>query len=321
MSKLETNTIDNISGSTTLTIGSTNTTTVSIPEDVTLGASGKTITIPSGATITNSGTATGFAANTPAFMSQISANQSVSHDTQTKINFDTKIFDTDTNFDTTNKRFTPTTAGKYFLSCNVSLTGTNNRDYFFELRQSNLFFIGFLFLVFCIVWTLASGFATPIALFGGFVFGKWLGTLIVVVGMSIGATGVYLFANYFLKEIIRDKFLNKFQSLEEKFKKSELNYLLVYRFVGGIPFAISNVLPCIFNVKTVNFLIATLIGIVPQVFIWVSLGSGLEKIIDQNEEAPNFTKLITSPDIYIPIVAFVILVIVTIIIRKFFYRK
>jgi len=71
--------------------------------------------------------------NTPAFMSQISANQSISHDTVTKINFNTKIFDTDTNFDTTNKRFTPTTSGKYFLSCNISLTGTNNRDYFYAL--------------------------------------------------------------------------------------------------------------------------------------------------------------------------------------------
>ena len=162
----------------------------------------------------------------------------------------------------------------------------------------------------CIVWTLASGFATPIALFSGFVFGKWLGTIIVVVGMALGATGVYLFANYFLKEVIRDKFLNKFQNLEEKFKKSELNYLLIYRFVGGIPFAISNVLPCIFNVKKINFFIATLIGIVPQVFIWVSFGSGLEKIIDKNEEAPKFINLITSPDIYIPIIAFVILVII-----------
>jgi len=97
--------------------------------------------------------------------------------------------------------------------------------------------------------------------------------------------------------------------------------MLVYRFVGGIPFAISNVLPCIFNVKVFNFFVSTLIGLIPQVFVWVSLGSGLEKIIDQNEEAPTFTKLITSPDIYIPIVAFVILVIVTIIIRKFFYKK
>ena len=197
----------------------------------------------------------------------------------------------------------------------------NNRDYFIKLRDVNLFFIGFLFFLFCVVWTLASGFATPLALFAGFVFGNILGTVIVVVGMSIGATGVYLFANYFLKEIIKEKFLNKFKNLEEKFKKSELNYLLVFRFVGGIPFAISNVLPCIFNVKTINFFIATLIGIVPQVFIWVSLGMGLEKIIDENEEAPNFITLISSPDIFIPIIAFIILVITTIILRKFFYKK
>lgn len=197
----------------------------------------------------------------------------------------------------------------------------NNRDYFFELREANLMLVGFLFFLFCIIWTLASGFATPVALFSGFVFGKWIGTIIVVLGMSIGATGVYLFANYFLKEIIREKFLNRFKVLEEKFKKSELNFLLIYRFVGGIPFAISNVLPCIFNVKVINFLIATLIGIVPQVFIWVSLGSGIEKIIDKNEEAPKFISLISSPDIYIPIIAFIILVIITIILRKLFYKK
>ena len=197
----------------------------------------------------------------------------------------------------------------------------NNRDYFIKLREVNLFFIGFLFFLFSVVWTLASGFATPLALFAGFIFGNILGTVIVVFGMSIGATGIYLFANYFLKEIIKEKFLNKFKNLEEKFKKSELYYLLVFRFVGGIPFAISNVLPCIFNVKTINFFISTLIGIVPQVFIWVSLGMGLEKIIDENEEAPNFITLISSPDIFIPIIAFIILVITTIILRKFFYKK
>ena len=64
---------------------------------------------------------------------------------------------------------------------------------------------------------------------------------------------LYIFANYFLKDFIREKFLNKFQNLEFKFKKSEFIYLLIYRFVGGIPFAISNVLPCIFNVKPLIF--------------------------------------------------------------------
>ena len=197
----------------------------------------------------------------------------------------------------------------------------NNRDYFFELRQSNLFVLGLLFIIFTIIWVLAGGFGTPVVLFAGFVFGKWLGTLFVVIGLTIGATGLYVFANYFLKDIIKEKFLNKFQNLESKFKKSELNYMLVYRFVGGIPFAISNVLPCIFNVKVFNFFISTLIGLIPQVFVWVSLGSGLERIIDQNEEAPSAIKLISSPDIYIPIIAFIILVIITIIIRKIFYKK
>ena len=129
----------------------------------------------------------------------------------------------------------------------------NNRDYFFELKQSNLFLISIIFFLFTIVWVFAAGFGSPIAIFGGFIFGKWMGSLIVVIGLSTGATLLYLFANYFLKDFIKEKFLNKFQSLEEKFKRSEFVYLLIYRFIGGIPFAISNVLPCVFNVKVPNF--------------------------------------------------------------------
>ena len=129
----------------------------------------------------------------------------------------------------------------------------NNRDYFFDLRESNLILLAFLFIVFVIGWVFAAGFGSPIALFGGFIFGKWLGLVFLVIGMTIGSTCLYIFANYFLKQIIKDKFLNKYKNLEEKFKKSEFLYLLVYRFVGGIPFALSNVLPCAFNVKTSNF--------------------------------------------------------------------
>ena len=197
----------------------------------------------------------------------------------------------------------------------------NNRDYFFELRKSNLILLSILFILFTIIWVFAAGFGSPIALFGGFIFGKWLGLVFLVLGMAIGSTFLYIFANYFLKQIIKDKFLNKYQNLEEKFKKSEFLYLLVYRFVGGIPFALSNVLPCIFNVKASNFFWATLIGLIPQLFVVVSIGSGLEKIIDQNLEAPSFIELITSPNIYIPLIAFFILLVITIVVRNFVYKK
>ena len=197
----------------------------------------------------------------------------------------------------------------------------DNRDYFFELKSSNLLLLTLIFLVLTIIWILMAGFAAPLALLAGFIFDKWLGTFILVVGMSIGATLVYIFGNYFLKEIIKEKFLTRFKGLEIKFKRSEFVYLLFYRFIGGIPFVISNVLPCIFNVKVKNFFWATIIGIIPQIFLVVSIGSGLEKIIDQNLEAPKLKDLILSPDIYLPLGGFFILIILMIILRKLFYKK
>ena len=197
----------------------------------------------------------------------------------------------------------------------------NNRDYFYELRQSNLYFLGILFILFAALWVFAAGFGSPLALFAGFIFGKWFGLLFAVIGMTFGATFLYIFANYFLKELIRDKFLNRFKKLEKKFRKSEFIYLLIFRFVGGIPFQIQNVLPCIFDVKIFNFFWSTLLGMVPSLFIVISIGSGLEEIIDQNLEAPSFLDLITSPSIYIPMIAFFSLLGITIFFRKIFYKN
>ena len=197
----------------------------------------------------------------------------------------------------------------------------NNRDYFYDLRQTNLFLLGVSFILFSILWVFAAGFGSPLALFAGFIFGKWFGLLFTVIGLSIGATLLYVFANYFLKEMIRDRFLNRFQKLEEKFQKSEFLYLLVYRFIGGIPFQIQNVLPCIFNVKVYNYFWSTFLGMIPSLFIINSIGSGLEEIIDQNLNAPSVIDLITSPSIYIPLIAFFSLLIVTIFFRKVFYKN
>ena len=197
-----------------------------------------------------------------------------------------------------------------------------NRSYFFELKNSNLFLISIIFLLLTILWVFPFlGFGSPVALFGGFIFGKWIGTLIVVLGLSIGATLLYMFGNYFLKDFIREKFLNKYQRLEMKFKKSEFIYLLIYRFIGGIPWQLSCLLPTLFNVKVKNFFFATIIGIIPQIFLAVSIGSGLEKLIDQNSEVPKITDVIFSQDIYIPILAFFALILFTIFLRKIFYKN
>ena len=197
----------------------------------------------------------------------------------------------------------------------------NNRDYLYELRKSNLFFLGITFIFFATLWVFAAGFGSPLALFAGFVFGKWFGLVFTIIGMTLGATLLYIFANYFLKEIIRDKFLTRYKNLEIKFKKSEFIYLLVYRFVGGIPFQIQNVLPCIFDVKIFNFFWSTFFGMIPSVFLVISIGSGLEQIIDKNLEPPSLIDLATSPSIYFPLICFFILIAITIFLRNLFYKN
>ena len=197
-----------------------------------------------------------------------------------------------------------------------------NQTYFLEIKNSNLFLISIIFLFLTILWVFPLlGFGSPIALLGGFILGKWVGTFTTVLGLSVGATFLYIFGNYFLKDLIKDKFLNKFKNLEVKFKKSEFIYLLIYRFIGGIPWQLSCLLPTIFNVRVKNFFFATLIGIIPQVFLVVSIGSGLEKIIDENSEVPSLTDLIFSTEIYLPILAFFSFVLITIFLRRSFYKN
>ena len=126
---------------------------------------------------------------------------------------------------------------------------------------------------------------------------------------------------FFLKDLIKEKFLNKFKNLEIKFKKSEFIYLLIYRFVGGIPWQLSCILPTLFNVRVRNFFLATIIGIIPQIFLVVSIGSGLETIINKNLEPPKIMDIISSPNIYWPMSIFIFLVIITIFLRKLFYKN
>ena len=111
MSKLETNTIDTVSGTSTLQVGSTNTSTI------TLGVSGDTINVPSGVTINNNGTQTGFGgANTPYFYGALQNSQTISNGTITKVAGMTATeIDTDSAFDGTTFTVPSDKAGNYFI--------------------------------------------------------------------------------------------------------------------------------------------------------------------------------------------------------------
>ncbi len=194
----------------------------------------------------------------------------------------------------------------------------NNIDYFNQLKNKNFLIISLLFFIFIVLWVLLLGFGSPILILSGFIFGKWFGFIYAVLGLSLGATLLYIFANYFLKDLVEEKFSKKFSNLNEKFKKNEFIFVMIYRFVGGIPFQIQNILPVLFNVKLKNYFFGSVLGMTPQIFVGTTLGSGISEIIQKNIEVPSFIDLLFSQEIYVPIIAFIILIIIGIIIKKYF---
>ncbi len=197
----------------------------------------------------------------------------------------------------------------------------SNRNMLEDLKTQNIILSALIFFLFTILWVLMLGFGSPIFLIGGFIFGKWVGTLIVLFGLCLGATILYIIANFFLKDFIYQKFESKFSYLTSKFKKNEFLYFIIYRAIGGIPFFVQNLLPVLFNISYKNYFFGSLIGLAPQLFIGVSIGAGINKIIDENSELPSLFNMFLTPDIYLPILALIIFLILAFIMRKIFFKN
>ena len=196
----------------------------------------------------------------------------------------------------------------------------NNVDYFSSLKDKNYYTLLLTFFLFVVFWVLLLGFGSPVALASGFIFGKWIGTIIIATSLSVGSLLLYLIANFFFRDLVQQKLGNRMVFLKDLFKKNEFLYFLIYRFIGGLPFFIHNTLPVIFNIRIINYFFGTLLGMIPQLFIMVSIGSGLEKIIKTNNSPPSFFEIIASKDIYLPLIAFIAIVVISIFLKKKFYK-
>ena len=219
--------------------------------------------------------------------------------------------------------------GLYFLFSFVDIKDLTsyefirlNKDIILKYKNENFLFLAIIFFTFCIFWILLLGFAMPLLVFSGFVFGKWWGILIVLTATTIGATLLYTLVGFFFLDTIKEKLAPKFSKLREFFIKNDILYFMGFRFMGGggAPYAVQNVIPILFDMPLKNYIIATFVGSMPSMFVTVALGSGIEKVIDQNVEL-SISTVLFSPEIYIPIIAFFIIMFIAFIIKKFYFKQ
>ena len=197
-----------------------------------------------------------------------------------------------------------------------------NKDTILKYKSENFLFLTIIFFIFSIFWVLLLGFVMPLLIFSGFIFGKFWGILIVLTSTTIGATLLYILVSFFFRDVIKKKLAPKFSKLKNFFIKNDILYFMSFRFIGGggAPYAVQNVLPILFDMSIKNYIIATFVGSTPSMFVTVALGSGIEKVIDRNTEL-SISTVLFSPEIYIPIIAFFIILLIAFAIRKFYFKQ
>ncbi len=196
----------------------------------------------------------------------------------------------------------------YYKELQIDLEKTIGKNLYINLLS---------FFLFCVVWVSLLGFGSPLLLISGILFGKWIGTFISLLSISIGALILYSIASFFFKDLVYNLLEKRFSKYIYLFRKNEFNYFLAFRLAGGlgIPFGPQNVLPVIFNIKKSNYFFASFIGFIPMFFIWNTIGAGLNQYIKQADNF-SFISLLLNKEIYLPIIFFVIIMLISVIIKK-----
>ena len=178
-----------------------------------------------------------------------------------------------------------------------------------------------LFFIFSLIWVVLLGFGSPILILSGIFFGKWIGTLISIFSISIGALCLYIIASFFFTDLINNLLKEKFTKYIKKFQKNEFYYFLAFRLAGGLgtPFFLQNILPVIFKMKNRNYFFSSFLGLLPHFFIWNSIGAGINKFI-KNSDNFSLLNLMLSNEIYTPLLIFLALIVTSIILRKKFFN-
>ena len=215
----------------------------------------------------------------------------------------------------------------YFIFSNIQINRLNDFSYYKELQfgldnfvSGNLLINIIYFFIFAIIWVALLGFGSPILIFSGILFGKWIGTVISVISISIGALALYSIANFFFRDIVKKILEKKFEKFIRLFQKNEFYFFFLYRFVGGLgaPFFLQNVFPVLFNMKKNNYFFSSLFGFIPGFFIFNTIGAGLNNYVEKSENFSFFELMLTS-EIYFPILMFVVLMVLSLVIKKKFF--
>ena len=188
--------------------------------------------------------------------------------------------------------------------------------------ENNFLLVLIGFIVLYAVLTVFMIPASILTIASGFLFGIYIGAPAVVVGATIGACGLFLASQSFLRDRLRDiagPFLDK---MEAGYKESPIAYLFTLRLIPAVPFAVANIAPSFLGAKFRDYFLTTAVGIIPGTVAYSLIGSGIRNTLSNPDLAGEeivVSKLIadTGKDLLPAIIALLLVSLIPIIYKKF----
>lgn len=117
--------------------------------------------------------------------------------------------------------------------------------------------------------------AAVMSIAGGAIFGLLVGTLVVVVSASIGATLAFLVARFVLRDSVQKRFGDRLSSINAGIEKDGAFYLFTLRLVPVVPFFLINLLMGLTTIRTLTFFWVSLVGMVAGTSVYANAGTQL----------------------------------------------
>lgn len=153
-------------------------------------------------------------------------------------------------------------------------------------------------------------------LLAGFLFGPYLGTVLVLFSYLTGATCNYLLARFLLHDFISQKFGHLKEVIIKNGDRTALiRNLIGLRFIPAIPFWLLNILSAVLDIPLKVFIWTTFIGIIPTSIIYVVIGHGVRDQMKQHRGVS--IDMLTDPKMWLPLIILGALLIVPNIIKRF----
>lgn len=208
--------------------------------------------------------------------------------------------------------------------------GFDSRTALDLLRRHHGWLLGFVAgapalasMLFMVIYAAAVAVSVPgvaiLTVIGGYLFGWFQGTALVLVAATIGASAVFVLTRSALGDGVRARAGPMLQRFAEGFRRHALSYGFALNLVPVFPYALIIVVPAACGVGLPTFVAGLFLGLIPGTFLFARLGSGLQNVL--LSDAPLRLTSFVTPEIVLSLGGLAALALLPVIYRTWRARR